>query len=495
MTVISHNITAMNAQRQFGININNKAKSSEKLSSGYRINRAADDAAGLSISEKMRRQIRGLSKASQNSEEGISLIQVADGAMHEVHAILQRGHELCIQAANGTLSDEDRAAIQAEMEQLEAEINALSEKTTFNEILVLKGKEDEQVTISPGNAIIKGGFPSWAPVSGVDSDGYMDGTFTNKKIFKDTNGNETEYTISHVSSTIDFSAYDGSDTKKKELLGQGFYTTCCTCSNHYSIKFTEGTGSSMEQSGRHYIFNIGIDGITSGEGLIDAIISGTYNGVNSGEPLKHYTIFEKDAMNPNQLVVYDVRSKDSNPAAGQSGEWLDWEYRDGRSDGDVNFNIDSGNGEGTFGVGVAIAGEDFEQVRVPVGLCLQVGAEIEDTFYIELPEISSLALGIDTVDVSTQDGAVSAITLFDKAISYVSGERSRMGAYQNRLEHIIKNLDNMGENLSAAESKIRDTDMAEEMVKFSKENILTQAAQSMLAQANQSVSGILNLLQ
>lgn len=321
----------------------------------------------------------------------------------------------------------------------------------------------------------------------------MADTYTNKKTFKDSNGNETEYTISHVASRIDFSNYDGSDTKKKELLGQGFYTTCCTCSRHYSVRFTEGTGNSREQSGQHYIFNIGIDNINSGADLINAIIAGT----NNGEPENHYTIFGQDPLNSNQLVVYDVRSKDSDPTGGQSGEWLDWEYKDGRMDYDVDFNVTAGiwEGEGTFGVGVAIAGEDFEQVREAVGLRLQVGSESGDFFDMELPEITSLALGIDTVDASTQEGALSAISLFDKAIAYVSGERSRMGAYQNRLEHTIANLDNVVENTTAAESRIRDTDMAAEMVEFSKNNILAQAGQAMLAQANQSTQGVLSLLQ
>ena len=494
--VITHNLAAINGNRMYNINSNRKAAASEKLSSGYRINRAADDAAGLSISEKMRKQIRGLSQASRNAEEGISLIQVADGAMNEVHAMAQRGNELCVQAANGTLSDSDRAAIQQELDALEEEINAMANRTKFNEIFVLKGQGKEQVSVSPGNAIIKGGFPDWADVKGV-TDGYMSGTYTNEKIFKASDNTETTYNIEHVASTIDFSAYTGTAAQKSELIGQGFYATCCTCTAHYSIRFTEGTQSSSEYSGQHYIINVGIDNCNKGKDLIDAIIGATGERAGEGEPLNHYTVFAHDNLNENKLVVYDVRSKGPNPATGTSGEWLDWEMLDGQRDGDVQFNIDAGMwpGSGLFGVGVAIAGEDFEEVREAVGLKLQVGAESGDFLDIELPEISSLALGIDTVDASTQEGALEGISLFDKAIQYVSKERGRMGAYQNRLEHAIKNLDNTVENTTAAESQIRDADMAKEMVELSSINVIQQAAQAMLAQANQMGQGVLSLLQ
>lgn len=484
--VIMHNLAAMNGNRMYGINNKKKASVTEKLSSGYRINRAADDAAGLSISEKMRRQIRGLSQASSNAQDGISLCQVADGAMDEIHEMLQRGNELCVKAATGTLTDEDKKFIQDEIEHIQKEIDALADRTEFNEIKVLKGKHSSEVKVSPGNAIIKGGFPTWATIGGMSQDNYMDGSYTTQEVFRETDGTETTYNISHVASTIDFSAYDGSDTMKNELLGQGFYTTCCTCTNHYSIRFTEGIGSNMERSGQEYIYNIGIDGITTGEGLIDAIVAGTSNG----QPLGHFTVLEKDANNANKLVVYDTRSNQSNnPAAGKNGQWLNWNYH--------SFNVTSKRreGYGTFGPGVAIGGEDFEQVREAIGLHIQIGSEAGQHLEIELPEISSLALGVDTVDTSTQEGASYGIPLFKKAIQYVSTERNRMGAYQNRLEHTIKNLDNVVENTTASESQIRDMDMAKAMVDFSNLNVLQQAGQSMLAQANQSNQGVLSLLQ
>ena len=489
--VIMHNLAAMNSNRMYNITNSNKASVTEKLSSGYRINRAADDAAGLSISEKMRRQIRGLSQASLNSQDGVSLIQLADGAMTEIHEMLQRGNELCVKAANGTLTDIDREFIQEEIEHLKIEIDSLSERTTFNEIQVLRGGTEPEVTISSGNAIIQGGFPTWATVSGIDADGYMSGTYENKKTFEAADGTQTQYTIPHVSSTIDFSSFDGSAAKKKELIGQGFYTTCCTCTRHYSIKFTNETTNSVEQSGLNYIFNIGIGNAQSAEDIVNAIVQGTTTGTSvPGKPNNHYTVFEQDANNAKKLVVYDVRSSAANPAAGQAGTWTDWSALD------RGFNTSSGmlDGYGSFGVGVAYSGEDFEKFRSPVDVFVQVGSESGQHLEIELPEITALSLGVHTVDVTTQESAGMGISFFKKALQYVSTERSRLGACQNRLEHTINNLNNVVENTQAAESAIRDADMASEMVKFSNMNILAQAGEAMLAQANRMNQGVLSLL-
>ena len=495
--VIMHNLVAMNGNRMLGINNKKKASVTEKLSSGYKINRAADDAAGLAISEKMRRQIRGLSQASINAQDGISLMQVADGAMSEVHEMLARGTELSIKAATGTLTEQDRKFIQEEMEQLEREIDALSERTTFNDIQVLKGDQIIPATVSQGNAIIKGGFPGWATIEGV-TDGYMSGSYTTQETFQPTSGTSSTHDITHEAVTIDFTQYDGSQDKKNELIGQGFYTTCCTCSNHYSIRFTADTGNSREQSGDHFIYNIGLGGINTADQLVDAIVAGTTTGTMDGVPEGHYTVFAEHKDNAKKLVVYDVRSNADNPKAGVSGEWTGWGnghhyYTSGFS----GWNTTAGEwkGYGTFGPGVAYDGEDFEEVRQPGNLYIQIGAEAGEHLDIELPEISSLALGVDTVDLSTQEGATKAISIFKKATGYVNTERSRMGAYQNRLEHTIKSLDNVVENTTAAESQIRDVDMAKAMVEFSNLNVLQQAGQSVLAQANQNNQGVLSLLQ
>ena len=450
--VIMHNMAAMNADRLYKINDKKGISVSEKLASGYRINRAADDAAGISISEKMRRQIRGLSQASLNSKDGISLIQLADGAMNEIHEMLQRGNELCVKAATGTLTEEDRGYIQEELKNLKQEIDELSERTEFNKIKVLQGTKEVEVIPGNGNTVVAGGFPSWATVNNGGDDGYMGATYT------------TSDGVDHAAVFINFSSFDTDmETKKKELLQSGFYTTCCTCKDHYSIKFSNDATSSREVSGNNYIYTIGLDGVADAGQLIQKIIDGVGN---QGNPNGHFTQFAK-VENEKKLVIYDNRSQDTTK---------------------------SGNGYGTFGTGVAYAADDFVQYRQPVDIHIQVGAEAGQRLEIELPEISSLALGIDVLDVSTIEGAESGIGLLDKAIQYVSTERGRMGAYQNRLEHTVANLDNVVENTTAAESQIRDTDMAKAMVEYSNIQIMLQAGQAMLAQANQTKNSVMQLL-
>lgn len=233
----------MNANRMYIDNRRRQDKISERLSSGYRINRAADDAAGLAISEKMRRQIRGLAQASLNAQDGISMVQIADGAMAEVHEMLHRGTELSVKAANGTLTDEERSYIQREIAQIKEEIDAISDKVTFNEIPVLKGKD---VPVPEGNSqvIIAGGLPSWVGLgstSGVMSEihqttkNYVMTTTDADDNTTTTNGSAT---INHEAATLDFSQFTGTEQQLKELENNGFHTTCCTCTNHYSIKFT-----------------------------------------------------------------------------------------------------------------------------------------------------------------------------------------------------------------------------------------------------------------
>ena len=476
--VVQHNLAAMNANRMFLNNDRKKAKVTEKLSSGYRINRAADDAAGLAISEKMRRQIRGLTQASKNAQDGISMVQIADGAMAEVHEMLHRGTELSIKAANGTLTDEDRSYIQREIEQLKSEIDGIAERTNFNEIQVLKGK-DFPIEEGTSNVIISGGMPSWVTLGSTSnmSEEYI----TKEKYRADGSATEDEVEIKHEAATIDFSAFDGSQAKINELAGNGFYTTCCTCTNHYSIKFTAESTSNMEVSGQHYIYNIGIAGVTDAEQLMDRIIRGTDNGY----PRSHYTKLAADNAN-NKLIIYDDRSKEANPKAGTTGTWVGWNY--------PSFNITAHGEYGKFGPGAAYSVDDAGKLRNPTTIALQIGAEAGQHLGVELPSISCKTLGISGIDVSMISGADAGITAFKKAVAYVSGERSRMGAYQNRLEHTIKNLDNVVENTQAAESAIRDADMAKLMVEYSNSNIIAQAGQAMMAQANQSNQGVLQLL-
>jgi len=480
--MIQHNLTAMNAQRMFQINEKKKAVVTERLSSGYRINRAADDAAGLAISEKMRRQIRGLSQAAENAQDGISMVQIADGAMAEVHDMLQRGTELCVKAANGTLMDEDRAYIQEEIKQIKEEIDGISDRTTFNEIQVLKGKNVQYID-EASNVVIQGDMPEFVEMT---STGSLSEEYTTTQNYKITDASGSTTTgkkdIKHSAATLDFSKFTGTDQQIKELVGSGFYTTCCTCDNHYSIRFTDDTTNSTETSGNHYIYSIGIKGVTNADDLLNRIIEGT----NKGNPSGHYTMLVADTMTKT-LTVYDDRSSESDPLTSSGTvQWIDWKY--------PYFNTKATGSRGKFGPGTAYSLDDPDKLRSPDVISLQIGAESGQHLDIELPSISCTTLGIQRTNVSTTAGADSGIQSFKRAIRYVSQERSRMGAYQNRLEHTIRNLDNVVENTQAAESSMRDTDMAETMVAYSNHNILSQAGSSILAQANQSSQGILTLL-
>lgn len=248
---IQHNIRAMNADRQLGMTEGILGKSAEKLSSGYKVNRAADDAAGLSISEKMRKQIRGLTQASANSEDGISMIQIADGALTEVHDMIDRCMELSVQASNGTNSAADRQKIQDEIDQIITEIDAIKERTKFNEIQVLKG-----IGVYAPDRVVRtllpvGSLPDWVDCPAIDMENEVDG----KTVLSET------YKGSYAAS-MDFKDYSA-DTKQ-DLYGKGFSTTCCTCDKFYCVEFTAGTGAQPPvQSGNSYVFKLGIDDIHS----------------------------------------------------------------------------------------------------------------------------------------------------------------------------------------------------------------------------------------
>lgn len=497
--VVQHNLSAMNSNRQLGITTGVQAKSAEKLSSGYKINRAADDAAGLAISEKMRRQIRGLTQASNNAQDGVSMVQIADGAMAEVHDMLQRGNELAVKAANDTLTTDDRSYIQAEIDRIKEEVDAINGKTTFNEIFVLRGKYYDETDTS---YVIEGGLPDFVEIDASSkAAGYMTKTHTTSEPYtlKLTNGTEItdNVDVNHEATEITFPAGPLTDAQKQELIGTGFYVTCCTCDNHYSIAFTDGK-SGEESSGTHHIFNVDINSITDGVSLVNAILAQT------GEtPTGHYTHFIQDPSVPNKLITYDGRSNDKSmdqikedilTAKGVgAADVLSLTYNNWRTLDQSTATASSVRGL----VGEGVARSSSEQNKGGEDIILQVGSETssENQIIIELPYISSKTCSIDKVSVLSHESAKRAIESFKDGLQYVSQERSRMGAYQNRLEHTIKNLDNVVENTQAAESRIRDTDMASEMVRYSNNNILAQAGQSMLAQANQTNQGVLNLLQ
>ena len=410
--VVQHNLQAMNANRMLNITTGSQSKSAEKLSSGYRINRAADDAAGLSISEKMRKQIRGLDQASTNAEDGVSSVQTAEGALTEVHSMLQRMNELAVQSSNGTNSDSDRKAIQDEIDQLTTEIDRVAETTKFNETYLLKG--DSQTASKA--TFMKSGYAFKKNVNF-----YEEG--------KDT-------------------AITGDDLKKALASGKKLYTD------------TSANGQTTDKIA------------TKG---------------------KDYDYVTK---------LYDEDGKEVS-----ADDVLNSKKADGKTAATKYYTSDAGAKGVTANTCVEIAADDAKKVdgtgfleqfdvNGTISFSLHVGADSESDNKIEVKvdAMSAAGVGVKGLKVDTEADATAAIDRIAEAVSKVSSQRSTLGAVQNRLEHTIANLDNVVENTTSAESRIRDVDMAEEMVEYSKNNILAQAGQSMLAQANQATQGVLSLL-
>ena len=416
--VVQHNMQAANANRMLNVTTSAQSKSTEKLSSGYKINRAADDAAGLTISEKMRKQIKGLDRASTNAQDGVSAVQTAEGALTEVHSMLQRMNELATQSANGTNSTTDRKAIQDEIDQLTTEIDRVSETTKFNETYLLKGNSQ---TASQAT-FMKSGYA------------FKDGV----KFFR-------------AGATQDGDALTGDVLAKALSSGEKLYSTKAAAAG----KVQPDT-----------------DIVTKG---------------------KEYDYVTK---------LYDADGKEvsaENVLAGKKAN--------GTADADKYYTSDKGEkGVATVGseTNVEIAAADAKanylkqyNVNGALSFNLHVGADsaADNKIAVKIDSMSAAGIGVKDLKVNTEDDATAAIDRISEAISKVSSQRSSLGAVQNRLEHTINNLDNVVENTTSAESRIRDTDMAKEMVNYSKNNILAQAGQSMLAQANQSNQGVLSLLQ
>lgn len=598
MISVKNNLPAVNAANQLTFNKRKSSKITEKLSSGYRINRAADDAAGLKISESMRLQIRGLHRASQNIQEGTSLIQVADGAMHEISDMIHRMKELSIQAANDTNTQEDRASIQMEVNSLLLEIDDIHKKTLFNGIRVLNGKSSLDLsggsinggggTSSGGQYItgnyVKGTLPDWIKNSSqTTSMGYLTESFGIKKwtmycdSVRDANGNtvtkivrasdgrffgagaavytedrfgyqypetgmdtldktdQSQNTIqftgadgntyyadityrhqtqSYAGAYLDFSKVNASNIQ--ELVGGGFYTTCTECDKRYSIEFVDqgGTGDGFRYAGDKsldYIYSVDLHGITDPNALIDKIVKvlgdsqwfgktehkfhldGYNQYITSGRPYGHYSSFaaELDA-NGNRtgrlMLISTAREDGSVIKPSQFPEY-------------GLFNC----GVYTYGVNVWVPDPDPDPDLNPPapadppadpqeGLYIQTGFRKWDSVFIDLPSINRYTLGLTSVSVLTGNGCDRAMDSADLALSLLNKERTRLGAWQNRLEYAYSNAVYAAENTQQAESRIRDSDMAKEVLENSTQNILLQAGTSLLTQANQQADMILNML-
>ncbi len=476
--VVQHNITAMNSNRMLGITTGSQAKSTEKLSSGYKINRAADDAAGLSISEKMRKQIRGLTQASTNADDGVSAVQTAEGALTEVHDMLQRMNELAVQAANGTNSANDRQSIQNEIEQLTTEIDRVAETTKFNETYLLKGgttKTDyymqghdaglngtlidtarkatfkiTQASVAAGSSVTIGGKTYTIGMTSVSSvQSKITSTLSSVKIDGKT------YSIS----TDNYAAYGG---KTSIANAAGVYTVT-------DAQNLISTTSTVIANGTSYKV---MSGYTD-----DGVDDTDSSFISSGKALE----LMKSALKQANSIGVDTDTASAAKVSLKTDVGKDVVFAE-NSTGTITFNINKGKAE----------------IYDKLTFSLHVGADADMTnkIGVDISAMTSKGLGVRGLNVVDDSGiaATYAIDAIADAVQKVSDQRSALGAIQNRLEHTIKNVDNVIENTTAAESRIRDTDMAEEMVTYSKNNILAQAGQSMLAQANQSNQGVLSLL-
>ena len=467
--VVQHNMQAANANRMLGITSGAQAKSTEKLSSGYKINRAADGAAGLTISEKMRKQIRGLDKASSNAQDGVSSVQTAEGALTEVHSMLQRMNELAVQSANGTNSSDDRQAIQDEVDQLTTEIDRVAETTKFNEIYLLKGDNS-----NTKNVYMKGHD---AGLKGTLTDGAKSATFTMDALQagdKYTIAGK-EYTIgsatTEVTALIDKANTDATaDTANKtvDVNGKTYTITYNAAGN--TIADADGTAITLDNLKKAVT---GGSKVTYGNTSLTAMTDADTDGVDDDDS----SIITKDVAETK--IKAELLTANNIGTVDQAATVEDANTANGKT----SYTINKG----------------YATVADTLSFNLHVGADADMTnkITVDIDTMNSANLGIKGINVKDASGteATYAIDAIADAVAKVSSQRSALGAVQNRLEHTIDNLDNISENTSSAESRIRDTDMAKEMVNYSKNNILAQAGQSMLAQANQSNQGVLSLLQ
>lgn len=613
--VIAHNISAMNSNRQLGIVGGEMAKSVQKLSSGYRINKAADDAAGLSISEKMRRQIRGLTKGVENSEDGISLCQVADGALNEVHEMLQRMNELAVKAANGTNSTSDRNDIEKEITQLISEIDRIGDTTKFNEVYVFRGDSErtfvkkagsntnvptvinptevpaptfDQVTMDckldegPFNQYSDGGHLglSATGTTGTYSETwpliYGDGSTSNPAIqgtyissgtitsfrYELTNLRPSNYSATQSgndkiwSRTFSFTKPDGLDIQIIQKVNlhtkqnnNQYYTVSYDLVNNSNFEVNcnmihhEDTAYANKDYVECYYLNGGSKVEKSSMYTTSASIAAgiTNTNVHNSVPSDFSIVNESDALCFTESIVIDsgAGSKADTLIIGQFGivgsltsytdADMNYVLGDSTNGMDLGFSLvwsdrnlaaNGGNTTLAFNQGIValendtnipntitkaptiiIGGaDDKDPVTVKTAyagnqnLWIQSGCDTLEGLSLQIGAMNSVVLNIDDISVMTEKNADDAIVRIADAIKEVSRQRSRLGAYQNRLEHTIANENNVIENTTASESTIRDTDMATEMVRYSNKNVLKQVGETMLAQANQSNQGVLALV-
>ena len=515
---IQHNIAALNSYRNLTGNNNAVSKNLEKLSSGYRINRAGDDAAGLAISEKMRAQITGLNTAQKNAQDGVSLVQTAEGALTEVHSMLNRMVELADQSANGTYDNAvDRANLQKEITSLKSEIDRIADSTNFNGINLLDG------------SLATGKLPTFTGLDGITPTTIA------------ATGNSSELTITggaaapaqgdKYSLTINYTDASGMSKEKKiELTAASATGLKDAAGNSYTVSGT----ITAEEMAKAFL------GAINSDSELSSVFSGSVaaggkltltsketgsaskvnvNSVTSAYKDKTASVTNTVKKGADEKITYDLQTLKNGDIFTVNGEKFAFvqsaDVADGKFGKDVNIVTITGNapvaadvskmadliatklGWSDDMVSDNVTSITFSSSAGNGGLTLQIGDTSADfnQMTVSVGDMHGAALGIADIDISTQAGAKAAVDKIKSAINSVSSTRGDLGAIQNRLEHTINNLSVTAENMTAAESRIRDVDMANEMMAYTKNNILVQSSQAMLAQANQIPQGVLQLLQ
>ena len=512
---IQHNIAALNSYRNLTGNNSAVSKNLEKLSSGYRINRAGDDAAGLAISEKMRAQITGLNTAQKNAQDGVSLVQTAEGAMTEVHSMLNRMVELADQSANGTYADEvDRENLQKEISSLKEEINRIADSTNFNGINLLDG------------SLSTGKLPTFTGLDGLTPTTIA------------ATGNKTELTIGNVAANVaqgkeyslTFNYTDANGAAKEKtikLTAKNNQTLVDANGNDYALK-TPGQATEEEMA-KAFAGALSADSEVGGQFTVTAnagklsFVSKETGSTGGSKVLAATTKYDTTSATltaaqtagTDAKVEYDFTNMEKDKVFTVNGEKFVFATAGKQFDSDVNVLETTGTNPTADEVGkmagmiankLGLSDEQVKDDGTKItfsasagngGLTLQIGdtADSFNQMTVSVGDMHAKALGISDVDISTQAGAKAAVDKIKSAINSVSSTRGDLGAIQNRLEHTINNLSVSSENMTAAESRIRDVDMANEMMAYTKNNILVQSSQAMLAQANQLPQGVLQLLQ
>lgn len=557
--VVQHNLNAINANNKMNINVSGTKKATEKLSSGYQINRAGDNAAGLAISEKMRSQIRGLSQATKNANDGISLIQTAEGGLNETHSILQRMRELAVQSANGTYQDDtNREAIQLEVDALKSEIDRIASSTEYNGIKLLDGSLGGTTTgttdfgarygvLISANTVVDGAnnkLKENLSLEGATLTSSVNGvTVTLADTASGVGGENAQWDAAGTTLTINLKAgqsYSQSqinDLIKNATMAKADAAGTPQASTPADVELKLKSGVFTFQKAETFKTSAGVRATSDDTDLVEYLINGTdqndgyadtikFTSNNYGEDTRKLKIATDVAAGKEWVATTTANNEGTGIKDGeftlhlatgveyteediqnllkQAGLDYTVTLTDSKTpDGDKSFYAQKVVAEANataIEIGKTTAGAGLGSDKLTgtgKGLTFQIGANgVEDQrVTLSVGDMSSTSIGVGGADVSTQDAANKAIDMVDAAVKTVSMQRAGLGALQNRLEYTVNNLTTTNENLTAAESQIRDTDMATEMINYTKNNILQQASQAMLAQANQQPQAILQLLQ